>query len=134
MTITEKLKRIVLPSLLVIGIGILEIKYPHAMKGLDDGYTGRGVAGIILLLFELFIMLTWGKIGGVVAILLGMLAIVICFLPNKEQAPESENNKNSSTVLLSSESENNKNSPTALLSSPAFRIGKAYVQQRLRNQ
>ncbi len=119
MTITKKLKRIVLPSLLVIGIGILEIKYPHAMDGFNDNYTGHGAAGLFLLLFELFLMLTWGTIGGIVAILLGMLAIVVCFLPPKKQAPESENNKNS---------------PTALLSSPAFRIGKAYVQRQLRNQ
>lgn len=126
MTITEKIKWIVLPSLLVIGIGILEIKYPHAMDGFDDGYTGRGVAGLFMLLFELFIMFTWGTIGGAVTILLGVLAIAICFLPEgkrfEEQSPEI-------SVV-----ENDQSSSTTSLSSFAFRAGKTYVQRQLRNR
>ena len=118
MTITEKLRWVVLPSLVVIGIGILEIKYPHAMQGFDDGYTGRGIAGFIMLLFELFLTLTWGTIEGMVLILLGILVIVICFFPDKEQVNEAEKNKNLSTVVASS----------------AFRLGKAYVQQKRRNR
>jgi ABC-type sugar transport system permease subunit len=78
MTIVEKMKWIILPALLVIGVGVLEINFPHAMDGFDDSYTGRGGAGLIVLLFELFLWLTWGKIGGAIAILLGTIAIVIC--------------------------------------------------------
>lgn len=114
LTIMNKIKWVILPSLLVIGIGILEIQYPHAMDGFDDGYTGRGIAGLIMLLLELFLMLTWGKFGGVLAISSGMLAIVTCFLPNKEQAIECKTNKNSSAVWLAS---------------LTFRAGKDYVQR-----
>lgn len=51
MTVAEKLKWVVLPSVLLIVIGILEVKHPHAMDGFDDGYTGRGATGLILLLY-----------------------------------------------------------------------------------
>lgn len=88
MSISEKIKWIVLPSLLVIGFGILEIKYPNAMDGFDDGYTGRGAAGLILLLVELFLMITWGKIGGIVAITVGTLAAILSFIPNSKQIKE----------------------------------------------
>jgi hypothetical protein len=111
LTIMNKIKWVILPSLLVIGIGILEIQYPHAMDGFDDAYTGHGKAGFIMLLLELFLMLTWGKVGGVLAIWSGMLAIVTCFLPNKEQAIECKTNKNSSLASLT------------------FRAGKDYVQR-----
>lgn len=86
MVFAEKLKWIILPALLVIGIGVLEIKFPHAIIGFNDGYTGPGVAGLIVLLLELFIWLTWGRIGGAIAIFLGTTAIIICLLQN----PKSE--------------------------------------------
>lgn len=81
------------------------------MDGFDDAYTGHGKAGLIMLLLELFLMLTWGKVGGFLAISSGMLAIVNCFLPNKEQAIECKINKNSSLASLT------------------FRAGKDYVQR-----
>jgi hypothetical protein len=49
MVSAEKIKKIVLPSVLVMGLGILEIKYPHAMTSFDDNYTGRGISGFIRL-------------------------------------------------------------------------------------
>jgi hypothetical protein len=123
MTITEKLKWVVLPSLIVIGIGILEIKFPHAIQDIDGGYAGlRGGSFVFVLAFRLFIMLTWGTIEGVILILLGLLPIVICFLPNKEQVNESDNEPKLSTVVASS------------VASSAFDIGKAYVKQRRRNR
>ncbi|HEY9601824.1 MAG TPA: hypothetical protein V6C85_09455 [Allocoleopsis sp.] len=122
MTIVEKIRWVVLPSLLVIGIGILEIKFPHALAGFDDGYAGHGAAGLIMLTFELFLILTWGKVEGGLLIIFGILAIMICLFPKKEQA------------LESSVTENNKNSSTSLLSSAAFRTSKAYVQRQLRNK
>jgi heme/copper-type cytochrome/quinol oxidase subunit 2 len=118
MTIAEKLKWVVLPSLIVIGIGILEIKYPHAFQGFDDNYTGRGMAGFIMLLIELFIMLTWGTIEGIVLIVLGILPIVICFFPFKDQVNESEENEKLRDVVAVS----------------AFSVGKAYVKRRRRNR
>ena len=127
MTIPEKIKWVVLPSLIVIGIGILEIKYPHAMQGFDDGYTGRGIAGFIMLLFELFLTLTWGTIEGMVLILLGILVIVICFFPDKEEVNKSDNKEQIN------ESKNNEKISTVVASS-AFRLGKAYVQQKRRNR
>lgn len=83
MTITKESKHIdllltIIPGLFVIGIGILEINFPHIMDGLDDGYTGSSGAGFILLLFELFLMLTWGKIEGIFLILLGIILLIVC--------------------------------------------------------
>jgi hypothetical protein len=98
----KKIKWVVLPSLLVIGIGILEIQYPHTMDGFDDGYTGRGTTGLIMLIIELFFMITWGKIGGGIAILSGISALIISLFPNKKQAIESNPKENSPSVLLSS--------------------------------
>jgi hypothetical protein len=121
-SIVEKIKWVVLPSLLVLGIGILEIKYPHALAGFDDGYTGHGKAGFIMLIFELFLMLTWGKIEGYLLIMLGISIIVIFFCPKKKREPES---------LVT---ENLKNTATALLTDTAFRTGKAYFQRKQRNQ
>jgi hypothetical protein len=122
MTNVEKIKLVVLSSLLVMGIGILEIKYPHALDGFDDGYTGRGLAGLIMLLIELFFMLTWGKIEGYLLILLGISIIVMGFWPKKKREPES---------LVT---ENIKNAATTLLTEAAFRTGKAYFQRKRRNQ
>jgi hypothetical protein len=122
LTIVEKLQVAVLPSLLLMGVGILEIKYSHALAGFDDGYTGHGVAGLILLLIELFLMLTWGTIEGYLLIMLGILAIVICFLPEKKREPE----------RLVAEKINN--AATTLLTEAAFRTGKAYFKRQRRNK
>ena len=141
MGITEKLKETILPALIVIGIGILEIKFPHAMDGFDDNYTGRGGAGFILLLFELFLRLTWGKIGGIIAILLGILAIVTCWVPKSEQVEA----KPTRSVITESEqveakptpsliTEDNKRLTNHRLTSLALRAGKTYVQRKLHNR
>lgn len=91
MTIKEKLQWIILPALFVIAIGIVEINFPHAMEGFDDAYTGRGLAGFILLIFELFLTLTWGKIEGIILILLGMIPIVLCFSPSSDTKSDTKN-------------------------------------------
>ena len=83
MTIIEIIKCII-PSFILIGIGILEINYPYVMNNFDDAYTGRGISGFILLLIELFIKLTWGKLEGFIAIILGVFLIVIFLLPDFE--------------------------------------------------
>ncbi len=43
-SIVEKIQVVVLPSLLIIGIGILEINYPDALAGFDYGHDLSGLA------------------------------------------------------------------------------------------
>lgn len=124
MTIAEKLKCVVLPSLIAIGLGILEIKFPHAMDNFDDAYTGSGTAGLVLLIFEMLLWLTWGKIGGSIVILLGVAAMVSCLLPDKEKVAEPSVE---SPVVLTEQ-------PLPTVSSVAFRAGKALIRRRLRNR
>lgn len=126
MAFTEKLKWIILPALLVIGVGVLEINFPHTMDSFDDGYTGRGVAGLIMLLFELFIWLTWSKIGGAIAILLGTTAIVICLLPKSEQVE--------AKPIQSFVTDDDKNLTNNALASFALRAGRNHVQRKLQNR
>lgn len=125
MAFMEKLKWIILPALLVIGVGVLEINFPHAMDGFDDGYTGRGGVGLIVLLFELFVWLTWSKIGGAIAISLGTTAIVICLLPKSEQVE--------AKPIKSFVTDDEKNL-TNTLASFAFRASKNYVKRKLQNR
>lgn len=121
-TIVEKLQLAVLLSLLLMGFGILEIKYPHALAGFDYDHRVRGLSGFILLIFELLLMLTWGTIEGYLLIMLGILAIVICFWSEKKREPES----------LVAEKINN--AATTLLTAAAFRTGRVYFQRKRRNQ
>ena len=93
MTVAEKLKWIVLPSLIAIGVGVLEIQHPHALDNFDDNYTGRGAAGLVLLIIELLLKLTWGQVGGTCIIILGIAAIVFGCLPSKKQAVEGLDSK-----------------------------------------
>ncbi len=126
MPVSEKIKWIILPSLLVIGLGILEIKYPHAMDGFDDNYTGRGIAGLILLFVELFLMITWGKIGGIVTVLLGIFAVTLSFVPNtKHTEEETADNLGVEGV---------KHVSTQAITSSALRTARTYIQKRLDNQ
>ena len=121
-SLLEKIQVIVFPSLLIMAIGILEIHYPDALANFNYGGDLGGIVGLILLLFELFLMLTWGKIEGYLLILLGISIIVMGFWPEKKREPE--------TVVA----ENLKNSATTLLTEAAFRTGKAYFQRKRRNQ
>ena len=77
MKFSERLKYVILPASFFIGMGILQIKFPHAMDNFDDGYTGKGIAGVIMLFVELFLMLTWGKIMGFITTFLGVIMILI---------------------------------------------------------
>jgi hypothetical protein len=126
MAIIEKIKYFVIPSFLLIGLGIFEVKYPHLMDSFDDGYTGHGKSGLTMLLLELFIKFTWGKIEGFLAILLGVFLIVIGFLPDIKESDEKP--------LEQLECNTHKNSSTGLLSSIKFRAGKSYLQSKFRNR
>ncbi len=129
MSITDKLKWIVLPALLVIGLGVVEVTYPNALSnfvGFHTGY-GRSKAGYFIVLFvALFLALTWNKIGGSVLILLGISSIVLCLRPQHEQI-ETQPSPN-----LVSEDKNN--SLKNKLAGSAFRTGKAYVQRKLQSR
>lgn len=98
MIIKEKIKLlllIIIPSLIIILIGILEIKYPNAMKGFDDGYTGRHFAGFLLLIIELFLLITWGKITGIITIIFTLLIMSICIMTviKNSELESTENNQ-----------------------------------------
>ena len=58
MTQREKFQFVIVPALIFIGLGILSLKYPHALEGFDDNYTGHGWAGFIMLIIELFLIFT----------------------------------------------------------------------------
>ena len=79
MKFRERLTYIVLPTSFFLGMGILQIKFPHAMDNFDDGYTGRGIAGVIMLFIELFLIFAWGKILGFISIFLGVIILVTCW-------------------------------------------------------
>lgn len=119
----KKLKEIVVSSL-VIGIGILAVKYSHVLSDFDPHYFGSSSAkgAFLMLLFFLVIKLAWGKIGGTLAIVIGVSAIINCLLPDNKQ------------VADKSVTENDKNSSTGLLSSLVFRAGKTYVRRQLRDR
>ncbi len=125
MTVVERLKWAALPTLIIISLGVLQIKFPEAMNGFDDGYTGRGLAGIIVLLFELFLVLTWSKTGGFVAIILGILILVLCFLPKQQEAKEE--------VKDLEPDPNKKQSYISALSSLAVDSSKRYLKRRTHN-
>ncbi len=65
--------------LCLIGIGILEINYPNALSlsGLNDNYTGRGWAGLLLLVFELITAATWGRVTGILLTVLGISLLAL---------------------------------------------------------
>lgn len=71
---------ILLMSLSLVGCGSIEYKFPQALEGFDDNYTGRGFAGLFLLIVELILMVTWGRIAGLFLIALGILLLLAYFL------------------------------------------------------
>ncbi len=77
-------------SLIGITIGMLAIGYLNVLGDFDPYYfsssSARAAEGILcLLIFFLIIKLIWGKIGCGLAIAFGLMAILRCILPNKEQ-------------------------------------------------
>lgn len=89
---TNRIKFILL-WLAIIAFGLLQIKYPNALHGFNDNYTGRGTAGLIMLIFEIVLILTWGWIGGSLSILLGIFGIVFCLLPDSNQVESKPSGK-----------------------------------------
>ena len=58
----------------LIGIGYLEASHPNALSlsNFNDNYTGKGWAGLILLVLELIIAATWSKATGITLAMLGI--------------------------------------------------------------
>lgn len=122
MKLLEKREWVVVPSFFVIGLGILAIKYPHALDGWELDYDNSKKSFIFSLLFSIFLKLAWSIIGGTIAIMLSTLAIVLSFLSDKNEASE----KHKKTMAQSS--------TPVLVGVLGFRAGKAYAKRRLRNQ
>ena len=126
MTIIQKTKYVILPALLFIAIGILQIKFPQIMDNFDDGYTGRGVAGLIMLSIELFLMLTWGKVAGVVSISIGISIILFgLFLVRANTKYLSRENKNTKNMIDSSNSKTRK-----AIAQTTKAIAKSYLEEK----
>lgn len=101
LTASEKVTTIMLPALLIGGLGVLAIEYPDFLSDFDFRYIrGNDFSAIFIFLFLLFIKLAWNQIGGSVAIALSTLAIIKCLLPNKSEPdiPEPINHQSSHEV------------------------------------
>jgi hypothetical protein len=79
MTVAEKIKWVILPALLVMGLGFLSFKFPHALDSLLYYHYRGHLLSIIVGVIAWFV---WGRIGGAIAIALGAIAIIICLFPN----------------------------------------------------
>jgi hypothetical protein len=66
---------IVIFALIVIGLGVAAIIYPDVMEGAD---TPPGKSWL-----EALISWLWGRPGGSVAIIFGILALVLSFRPKR---------------------------------------------------
>lgn len=130
-TLIKKLGTAALPALFVIGIGILEIKFPSAMKGFDDNYTGHGMAGLILLLIELFFTLTWGTIGGIVLITLTVFVVFIYLFSDQSTI----NTANQSALNVAEiENDNSSNNVNREVLRLGARAGKNFIERRRSKQ
>lgn len=79
----EKIKTVTLSALLVSGLGVLAICYPHFLDDFDLSHVrGNDLPSVILMiLFFLLVKFAWSQIGGTVAIALSIIMIVIGFWP-----------------------------------------------------
>jgi hypothetical protein len=81
-TVAEKVRNVVLPALLVSGLGVLAIRYPHFFDDVNLTHASGGFAGFVLTaLFVLFLKFGWNQVGGTLAIGLSLFAIARCLLP-----------------------------------------------------
>lgn len=128
--VTEnKVKTVVLPALLISGLGVLAIVYPHFLDDFDLHYIrGNDFSVIFIFLFVLLIKLSWNQVGGSVAITLSLLAIARCFLPanlypNKPDLIEHQPSSESTQKTL-------KQDAIHLGLKTGMRVGKNISQQR----
>lgn len=90
-TVKDKVTTIILPALVVGGLGGFAITYPNFLSDFDFHYVrGNGFSAIFIFLFVLFLKLAWNQIGGGIAIALSLIAIVRCLLPNQPDASTPE--------------------------------------------
>jgi lysylphosphatidylglycerol synthetase-like protein (DUF2156 family) len=126
MRIIKENKCLILAALVFMGLGILEIKYPHAMNWVYEDLGHYYVRSISVLLLFLFFAFTWGYFGGFCAIMLGVLMIILSLSLGREEAEQ----KKSESIPTNYD----QNSSADSISSLAFNAGKTYIQKRLRNQ
>jgi membrane-bound ClpP family serine protease len=116
MVSTQKLQLLLIPALLLTALGTLQILFPHALEGYAFDIPEKRI-GIIFLVIETFLVLTWGKIEGAILILMALGLISLCFLGANEE-PEAE----SEPTL--------KQKATVAAAGLAWRAGKKYVTHR----
>jgi hypothetical protein len=76
MNIKDKLVWILLPSLVLIIIGILAISFPEFFKH-EGGYAGYGgKSGLLVFIYRLFLYVFWGKLMGFLSAFAGVIGLV----------------------------------------------------------
>ncbi|MGR3278509.1 hypothetical protein ACSYAD_25780 [Acaryochloris marina NIES-2412] len=81
MTISKRIWQVILPPLFVIGMGILQIKFPQALDSISTSPRWQDLLDISQFM--------WGKIGGICTILLGLLALLDGGLSESKQFGQS---------------------------------------------
>jgi hypothetical protein len=72
----EKSTWIVLPSVILAGIGVLSFSFPEFFRQ-DGGYVGYGGKnGFVVFIYRVLLYIFWGKSLGIVLIILGLMGIV----------------------------------------------------------
>lgn len=96
-----------LAILFFIGLGTLELTFPNALSlsTLNDNYTGKGWSGIVVLVFELILAVTWGRISGIILIAIGLFWLgiwIMSYAQSKSEPllePVSDKKDNASVIL-----------------------------------
>lgn len=94
--------------LLLFSLGALELNFPNALSlsTFNDNYTGTGWAGLIVLVFELILAATWGKISGIILIAAGIFLLgiwVMDYRQNKSKLviDSNDNETDNASIALS---------------------------------
>lgn len=84
-----------LVTLFLFGLGALEIKFPGALSlsTFDDNYTGAGWAGLVVLVFEIILVATWGKVSGIILIFSGIFLMGVWIMDCSQSKLESIDSK-----------------------------------------
>lgn len=119
MAIPKRMWQVILPPLLAMGVGILQIKFPYALDGLYSMPSSRwyGITDIIQFL--------WGKIGGACTILIGLLALLNRVLSEKKQSGQGH-----SPISEVDATTGEQSSSTISHASRIFQHGTSYLKQR----
>ena len=123
-----------------IGIGVLiallgfliQSFSPHIMDGFDDNYTGRGLAGLIILIFEFFLILFLGKVPGSMiigfSILISLGGLYLSGLLDSPLPDKVDTEEHSVCLDKPGKSESNLKQVAV---SKALKIGTSYLNSRI---